>query len=118
MPLGIVSDEDFEKDLRNIGIKKEEEDSAKIDSEESGEFPTIPISEILSGEVLVPPALGRGNNKETPEILRKLVGEEYSIDSRESGIELAESFGISPSSASAYGHGSTSTATYNKSSPE
>jgi hypothetical protein len=107
MALGIVSDEEFEKDLIDAKVPI----VPTVETEEP--FPIIPVEEILSGEIVVP-RLGRGvGNKETPEILRKLIGDE-SIGSRVDALALGESLGISPSSVSAYANAATSTATYNK----
>ena len=58
---------------------------------------------------------GRASNDvQTPEVLRKLIGETAHTEGRKSAVSLAEKFGLSPSSASAYAHGATSTATYDK----
>jgi hypothetical protein len=68
----------------------------------------------LKVTIIDKPAKGRkeGDNN-VPEGLRKLIGETYEIDGRSSGVDLAKRFGISPSSASAYANGSTSTTSYN-----
>ena len=56
---------------------------------------------------------GRGkDNLEVPQALRKIIGEESAINGRQNGLELANRFGISPSSVSAYNQGAHSTATY------
>lgn len=47
-----------------------------------------------------------------PESLRKIIGETAVIDGREAALELAEEFGVSSSSVSAYSKGATSTASY------
>jgi len=65
-------------------------------------------------EIIDSPRKGRKNgDNQVPEGLRKLIGETYEIDGRQSGIDLAKRFGISASSASAYANGSTSTKSYN-----
>ena len=57
-------------------------------------------------------ARGRGNgNKEVPESLRKIIGENALIETHK---DTARAFGISPSSVAAYKNGSTSTASYNE----
>jgi len=64
-------------------------------------------------QIIDKPSKGRkeGDNN-VPEGLRKLIGESYEIDGRASGVDLAKRFGISPSSASAYANGATSTKSY------
>lgn len=92
MAMGIVSDKDFNSELD------------KLSPAQSNGKPIAIIKEVEKG---------RGNgNKEVPEPLRKLIGEESAIQGRASALELAENFGIRPSSVSAYAQGSRSTATY------
>jgi predicted transcriptional regulator len=90
MPLGIVSDADFEQELQ----KSEPIQTANI----------IPM-----------PTPGRkeGDNN-VPDSLRKIIGETSEIDGRKEALALASHFGISPSSVSAYANGSTSTDSMNK----
>lgn len=89
MSIGIVSDDEFDKELTRI------------------HKPTSIIVEM--------PAKGRGEgNKEVPESLRKIIGEESKINGRKAGLELAKRFNISPSSVSAYANGSTSTKSYHE----
>lgn len=90
MPIGLVSDDDF---LREIESHRPH--SPKVD--------VIPL-----------PTRGRkeGDNN-VPESLRKIIGETSVIDGRASALGLAEQFGISPSSVSAYAVGATSTTSYN-----
>ena len=91
MPLGIVPDEVFDKE---IGPKKDVIDKPiVIDKEQSGR---------------------RNGDKEVPQELRKLLAEESIINGRKNGVKLAESFGISHDSVDAYKHGATSLATFNK----
>jgi transcriptional regulator with XRE-family HTH domain len=91
MPIGIVSDEEFEKEIESHTLTK-----PKI---------KVPI-----------PTPEHGRNKgdvNVPDSLRKIIGEESVINGRESALQLASEFGISPSSVSAYANGATSTTTYN-----
>lgn len=88
MPLGIVSDKDFEKELGN---------SSKV-------------PEIIP---LPTPGRNQGDNN-VPDSLRKIIGETAEIDGRQDALELANTFGISPSSVSAYGNGSRSTDSMDK----
>lgn len=95
MPLGIVDASTFEKDL--------------IDSSLSNDK----INELKSGQVIDIPHKGRsvGDNN-VPSSLRKIIGEESNINGRTNALTIAKSFGISPSSASAYNNGATSTDSY------
>lgn len=96
MPMGIVSDKEFQRAL---------EDATPPSKSPSKNPPTI-IPEIIPME-----EKGRGNgNVEVPNSLRQLIGEESAISGRASALEIANNFGISPSSVSAYANGSTSTA--------
>lgn len=94
MPLGIVSDEDFESELR------------KIDSPESTQ---------ITGTIEQLPSKGRSNGDvNVPDGLRKIIGEESVINGRAAAIQLAARYGISESSVSAYANGATSTASYDR----
>ncbi len=100
MPMGIVSDSEFDSEFNNSGIKREKSNSQTT----VVSVPTIQRIE-----------RGRGlGNVEVPDSLRKVIGETSITDGPKAAIELAESFGISRSSVSAYANGSTSTATYDK----
>lgn len=104
MKLGIVSDEQFLKELENGG--------GKLDP-----IP-LPTIEIKSDNQIIektddPKTKGRKlGDINVPENLRKLIGEEGVINGRQAALALASDFGISPSSASAYAVGSTSTKSY------
>jgi transcriptional regulator with XRE-family HTH domain len=84
--MGIVSDSDFNSELENVGQGK--------------------IKEIEKGR--------KKGDIEVPDSLRKIIGETSEINGRDEAIKLAEAFGISPSSVSAYANGATSTATYDE----
>lgn len=97
MPLGVVSDSEFESELKN-----------------SNKHNTINNDKVISGEV-VTIEKGRGNgNVQVPDSLRKIIGETSELDGRKSALELAKIFDVSPSSVSAYSNGSTSTASMDK----
>lgn len=87
MPMGIVSDKDFNSENSKLNPQKNI---------------TPPKST---------PTKERGPN--VPDSLRKIIGDTAETDGRQEAIALAAQFGISPSSASAYGVGATSTKTYN-----
>lgn len=94
MAIGIVSDEDFEKEL--------------------GRFNTPRPPEIVDI-----PSKGRDEGDlNVPESLRKIIGETAVIEGRASALDLAQSFGISASSVSAYAKGATSTTSYHNPSKE
>jgi predicted transcriptional regulator len=94
MPMGIVSDKDFESALNDA-----------TPSQNPSPLPSIPSVEIVDMDK------GRGKgNVEVPSALRQIIGEESVINGRASALEIANSFGIGPSSVSAYSHGATSTA--------
>lgn len=86
MAMGIVSDEDFDKE----------------------------ITKVTPAKIISLPEKGRGNgNKEVPESLRKIIGETNELDSRQEALSIARMFGVSDSSVSAYAAGATSTSSYN-----
>lgn len=98
MAIGIVSDKDFDSEVTKIVPHTREESNSES---------------VISGEIIdVNRGRGKGNI-EVPNGLRKIIGEESEINGRQSGVELASRFGISPSSTSAYANGATSTASYN-----
>jgi predicted transcriptional regulator len=91
MPMGIVSDAEFDNELQDSSREK------------------------ASVTILPLPTKGRKEGDvNVPDSLRKIIGETAITDGRESATELAKSFGISPSSVSAYTNGSRSTATYDE----
>lgn len=94
--MGIVSDSDFQKELdKSIPIVKDDV--------------------ITPGKVTIMDKPGRneGDNN-VPDSLRKIIGETSELDGRQEALALADTFGISGSSVSAYANGSTSTASYDK----
>jgi hypothetical protein len=95
MAIGIVSDKEFNDEVNKSGNRIAP--------------PTSP-----TGVIVDKTPVGRGSNKEVPESLRKVIGDTAITDGRQEALNLAEKFGISESSVSAYSHGNTSTATYNE----
>lgn len=91
MPIGLVSDDLLREELEKLSGKKRVSSVQVIDIEKPGR---------KEGDVNV------------PESLRKIIGEDAVINGRQSALQLAESFGISPASVSAYANGATSTASY------
>jgi predicted transcriptional regulator len=100
MPMGIVSNSDFEKERTKL------ESSIDTESVSPNQKPTGIIKDVTRGRPT--------DAVEVPNGLRKLIGEESAINGRNSALELAQSLGISPSSVSAYQQGATSTASYNE----
>jgi hypothetical protein len=97
MPIGLVSDELLERELRNLNGRSQD---------------NAPVSQEV--QIIQSPTKGRseGDNN-VPDSLRQIIGEEAVINGRQSALQIAGQFGISPSSASAYARGATSTTSYN-----
>ena len=104
MPIGIVSDEDLQRELNSytppVQLKV-------VDTPVSGPISQPEIKDI--------PKRGRKDGDiAVPESLQKIIGEEALLNGRASAVSLAAEFGLSASSASAYAVGATSTASYNQ----
>lgn len=91
MPIGIVSDEDFNKELTRM--------------RRPSDGPSDTIEQELNKL-----ERGRGNVIEIHPSARALIGESALL---EHNGDIAKTFGISRASVSAYKHGATSTASYN-----
>jgi hypothetical protein len=93
MAIGLVDDNEFQAELDRLsGVR------------------------VATPEVVIEPLPTKGRNtgdNNVPESLRKIIGETSVIDGRQEALRLAEQFGISSSSVSAYAKGATSTTTYN-----
>lgn len=89
MPMGIVSDSDFQSEVGRLNPNPP---------------PKVPVK--------VPEVVERGPN--VPDSLRRIIGDESETNGRQSAIALAKHFGLSESSVSAYAVGATSTATYDE----
>lgn len=95
MAIGIVNDHEFEQEMEKLNARLE------------------PVS-MDKARVITPIPLGRGKgNVETPEVVRKIIGENALEEGNKSTEALASALGISNSSVSAYKNGATSTASYN-----
>lgn len=94
MPMGIVNDSDFESELNNSHTDR-----------------TV-INEAIIKDMNRPGRVEGDNN--VPDSLRKIIGETAITDGRKEALALANEFGISESSVSAYSNGSTSTTTMDK----
>lgn len=105
MPIGLVSDELFQRELKSISGSDTIDDAPA-----SVEEVTPPIE----GIVETPVSRGRKEgDTNVPESLRKLIADEHLLNGREAALQLAKDFGISSSSVSAYAKGATSTTSYN-----
>jgi hypothetical protein len=98
MPMGIVSDSEFESELNKPNTVQAPSIQEKV------HVPVV-IKDMERGRT--PGAVG------VPDGLRKIIGDESVTNGREAAIALARDFGISESSVSAYAKGATSTASYN-----
>lgn len=91
MPLGIISDAEFEEELKDSGVK-----------------PEVLTPEVLPARVEQIKPGGRDNSPNTPDSLRKIIGEEYLTNGRASAQALAKTFGISSRAVGSYAVGGTS----------
>lgn len=104
MPLGILTDEQLNKEL---GITISKKDINRIESEVN-ESARQPINQPKVVDI----KRGRGNTLEIPHEIRALVSEEVINGAR--AKDVSKAFGISESSISAYKNDATSTTTYDK----
>lgn len=94
MPMGILSDSDFELELDKLN---------KVNNK---------------GRVEILPPLGRGHNPAIPTVIKKIIGEEAIESGNKEAKNIARSLGISDSSVSAIKNGANSTASYHNPNPE
>jgi len=105
MAMGVVSDEQFEAELKNSSVENRSDSNKPVNE--------IKPEPVLTGEIIDMPNKGRGNgNVAVPDALRKIIGETSELEGRANALAFAKSLGISPSSVSAYSNGANSTATY------
>lgn len=95
MPIGIVSDEEF-----NLEIERGEKS---------------PPPELKPAQIINTPRPGRkeGDNN-VPDSIRNVIAQESVENGRASALEFAKLVGVSDSSVSAYSKGATSTSSYNQ----
>ncbi len=92
MPIGVVNDADFEREL--------------------GSYST-------SAEIHQLPEKGRGTGKaNVPQSIRKIIGTEAVTNGHGAGVALAKELNVSESSVSAYQKGATSTAMMDRPDPD
>lgn len=113
--MGIVPDSVFDKELErtNSVPLKEKNLTVSRSFKLPPQFKDIE-SELNDGGITkYPPDKGRKNgDNNVPNGLRNIIGQTAVTESREEALALARSFGISPSSVSAYTQGATSTKSY------
>lgn len=112
MPLGIISDKEFESELLDM--------NDSIDNVEPLNEPTAVESELIidSNNIITSADIvqskgyqnsgRRKNDVEVPESLRKIIGETAIMEGNKSALKLASSLGISSSSTNSYKNGKTS----------
>ena len=98
MAIGIVSDDELQSELSRLNNP-----------------PKARKEEVIEPEIVEMDRPGRDEGDvNVPNSIRKMLGETSVMEGRAEAVELARTFGISPSSVSAYANGSTSTASYNQ----
>jgi hypothetical protein len=96
--MGIVSEKDFIQEKSKLIPESNPSENKPVEA-----------------EIVELPSKGRGlGNVEVPDSLRRVIGETHITDGRQEAVDFAKRFGISPSSASAYGVGANSTTTYDE----
>jgi len=104
LPLGIVSDKEFDSERINSDV------SHTIERNEDTEKSTP----VVTSDVLTLPSVGRDKDvPNVPQSLRKMLGEEVATNGLKSAMNLAASFGISQPTASTYARGEVSPGTTN-----
>jgi hypothetical protein len=104
MGMGIVSDSDFDSEFNKLNPHLTP--VLPKNRERVNETPSTIIKEVEKGR-------GAGNI-EVPNALRNIIGQTAIEAGRQEALELAQRFGISASSASAYANGATSTTSYHE----
>jgi predicted transcriptional regulator len=111
MPLGILTDEQLNKEL---GITISKKDIDRIESEIIKDKIEDAIKDssfsIITPAKVIDIKRGRGNQLEIPNEIRALVAEE--VINGTPAKQVAKAFGVSESSVSAYKHDATSTTSY------
>lgn len=115
MPLGIVKDDDYIKELGEVkqtpNVPNEESPSKDSDEDSDSESNRdestgliVSANDSISGR-------GQGST-EVPQSIRKLIGESAIEEGAGAATAIGKFLGLSQSSISAYSKGATSTATY------
>lgn len=102
MPIGIVSPDDFLKEVSSLNPKENKDFEVEI----------IPPS---SSNIIQEKQKGRKEGDvNVPSSLRNLISSVAIEEGRQAALDLAKDFGLSASSVSAYSNGSTSTKSYHE----
>lgn len=105
MPMGIVSDSEFDSALTDVSSNPGDRSKKPTHAREE----STPVQTII----MPTPEKGRGvGNIEVPNALRNVIGQTAVTEGRGEALDLAKRFGLSPSAVSAYANGATSTASY------
>jgi predicted transcriptional regulator len=113
MPLGVVDDKSFADELSKLGIAMPEANEQEIVNNDEADESVEDDSQMRASEVVYKELQrGRGERPEVPTSVRAVIAAEAICGTPIK--DVAETFGVSPSSVSAYKNGATSTASYNK----
>jgi len=102
MPLGQVSNEDFESEVKNSSNQRLERPVSNVNVPDMA---PVVEGEVVTSDVLIKKHHPHGRNEgdvNVPQSLRKLIGDTANMEGRQSALHLANEFGISSSSASSY----------------
>ncbi len=110
MGMGLVSQDDFLNELSNCERKKKSINTDAPETVNQTDFDLPPDPEIVD---IKSRGRSEGDNN-VPQSLRKLIADTANLEGRKEALELAKMFDISPSSASAYANGATSTKSYHQ----
>ena len=120
MPIGVVSDDDFLKELSSYSSATPQPEQVPSTDSPSEDVPASQEPEVITPEVVIEDITRRGRSEgdvNVPDSLRQLIAEEQLLNGRPAALKLAAQFGISSSSVSAYANGATSTASYDQPKP-
>lgn len=110
MAMGVVSDDDFEAAAQQSNKRKSEPEPS-VPEKTVPSAASQPLIQSNPDNVIRRPFHGRNpNDNNVPSIVREIIAD----DTQKTGAQLAQTFGVSESSVSAYQHGNTSTASYDK----
>ena len=112
MPIGIVSDSDFLREISNSGSASQAATQPLPLTSPTNKEPHLSESSIEIKDI----KRGRGNTPETPSEIRSAAAIS-AINHQGTGKDIADTFGLSPSSVSAYKVGAHSTDSYDSPNP-
>lgn len=132
MPIGVVSDDDFAKEIESLGVvysptvtptelvPTTEEPLAETPEQELiTDFTDLPEYATRPGGSIVTLERGRGlGNKAVPQVLRNVLAQDAIESGSASAKSIARAFDVSDSSLAAYKHNAHSTSSYHTTQPE